>query len=113
MDSGFRRNDGDVGVPDICGASAAGTAALCSSRAPLGRGEQVEEKAACTARGRAQDARAFDESTGRAPGEPRSLLAKSRGHGCPRDRDREGALFFGYFLLGKQKKVTGDQGWST
>src|SRR5690349_11673139 len=65
MDSGFRRNDG-VGVSDICGAlaSAAGTAALCSSRAPLGRGEQAEETAACTARGRAQDARASDVSTG-------------------------------------------------
>ena len=45
-------------------ASAAGTAALCSSRAPLGRGEQVEETAACTARGRAQDARASDLGTG-------------------------------------------------
>jgi len=28
-------------------------------------------------------------------------------------RGAEGAFFFGYFLLGKQKKVTGDQGWST
>jgi len=28
----------------------------------------------------------------------------------PDDRDLEGALFFGYFLLGKQKKVTGRQG---
>src|SRR6185312_5871953 len=28
MDSRFRRNDGEWGVPDICGASAAGTAAL-------------------------------------------------------------------------------------
>src|SRR3982751_3572247 len=46
-------------------------------------------------------------------GNPRSLLAKSRAQGCARDRDREGAFFFGYFLLGKQKKVTGDQGWST
>jgi hypothetical protein len=46
---------------------------------------------------------------GRAVGEPRCLLAKSRGHGCPRDRGREGAFFFGYFLLGKQKKVTGRQ----
>ena len=46
LDSGFRRNDGDVDVPDICGASAAGTAALCSSRAPLGRGKGAQEKAA-------------------------------------------------------------------
>jgi hypothetical protein len=52
------------GVSPISGASAAGTAALCSSRAPLGRGEQVEETAACSARGRPQDAGAFDESTG-------------------------------------------------
>ena len=37
------------GVPDICGASAAGTAALCSSRAPLGRGEQAKEKVARSA----------------------------------------------------------------
>src|SRR6478672_9389092 len=52
------------GVSHISGASAAGTAALCSSRAPLGRGERVEETAACTARGRAQDARASDLGTG-------------------------------------------------
>ena len=50
---------------------------------------------------------------GCAPGEPRSLLAQSRGQGCPRDRGREGAFFFGYFLLGKQKKVTGGHGWPT
>jgi hypothetical protein len=31
----------------------------------------------------------------------------------PGDRDREGAFFFGYFLLGKQKKVTGGHGWPT
>jgi hypothetical protein len=40
----------------------------------------------------------------------RSVLAQSRGHGCPRDRGREGALLFGYFLLGKQEKVTPSQG---
>ena len=34
----------------------------------------------------------------------RSLLAESRGQGCPRDRGREGVLFFGDFLLDKQKK---------
>ena len=44
---------------------------------------------------------------GRTVGEPRSLLAKSQGHGCPCDRGREGVLFFGDFLLDKQKKVTG------
>ena len=43
----------------------------------------------------------------------RSLLAQSRGHGCPRDRGREGALFFGDFLLGKQKKVTRPPGRRT
>ena len=101
-----------MGVSDIYGASAsaAGTAALCSSRAPLGRGEQAKEKPeGARAWMRARLRRAH----GRALSKPRSLLAKSRGHGCPRDRGREGALFFGYFLLGKQKKVTGDQGWST
>jgi hypothetical protein len=50
---------------------------------------------------------------GCALGEPRSLLAEFAGHGCPANRDREGVLFFGDFLLDKQKKVTGDQGWST
>jgi len=47
-----------TGVSDICGASAsaAGTAALCSSRAPLGRGEQAEEKSR-VARSRAGCAR--------------------------------------------------------
>src|SRR6185312_9285602 len=101
-----------MGAPDICGASAAGTAALCSSRAPLGRGEQAQEIAARSAGARRMRARST-RAHGCAPGEPRSLLAKSQGHGCPCDRGREGALFFGYFLLGKQKKVTGDQGWST
>jgi hypothetical protein len=28
-------------------------------------------------------------------------------------RESEGAVFFGYFLLGKQKKVTGGHGWPT
>ena len=30
-----------------------------------------------------------------------------------RGRGSEGAVFFGYFLLGKQKKVTGRHGWRT
>ena len=52
---------------------------------------------------------------------------RTTGHGWPvgrtrppvanprrsRGRGSEGAVFFGYFLLGKQKKVTGDHGWST
>ena len=50
---------------------------------------------------------------GRTVSGPRSLLAKSRGHGCPRDRGREGVLFFGDFLLDKQKKVTRPPGWRT
>jgi hypothetical protein len=29
----------------------------------------------------------------------------------PANRDREGAFFCGYFLLGKQKKVTSRHGW--
>ena len=73
-------------------ASAAGTAALCSSRAPLGRGEQAEEIAACTARGRAQDARESDVSTGmycqRTPEPAREVCrawmpGKPRPRGCP------------------------------
>ena len=56
----------------------------------------------------------FDESTRMCSRRsPPSLLAEFAGHGCPANRDREGAFFFGYFLLGKQKKVTGDHGWPT
>jgi hypothetical protein len=44
---------------------------------------------------------------GRAVGEPRSLLAESRGQGCPRDRGREGLFLW---LLSFRKKVTGRQG---
>ena len=50
---------------------------------------------------------------------------RTTGHGWPvgrtrppaanprlrRGRESEGAFFFGYFLLGKQKKVTGRHGW--
>src|SRR5690349_16254919 len=70
----------------------AGTAALCSSRAPLGRGEQAEEIAACTARGRAQDARASDVSTRtycqRTPEPARGVAGawmplRPRPRGCP------------------------------
>ena len=43
----------------------------------------------------------------------RSVLAQFAGQGCPANRGREGALLFGYFLLGKQEKVTGRQGWRT
>src|SRR5437868_7971185 len=75
-------------------------------RVPLGRGEQAKDQPRAPHAGARRDARAFAQGTGCALSEPRSLLAKSRGHGCPRDRGREGAFFFGYFLLGKQKKVT-------
>ncbi len=51
---------------------------------------------------------------GCAPGEAlRVCLRSHAGMDARADRDREGAFFFGYFLLGKQKKVTGDHGWST
>ena len=43
-------------------------------------------------------------------GRTRSPVANPR---RSRGRESEGAFFFGYFLLGKQKKVTGDHGWST
>ena len=71
-------------VSHISGASAAGTAALCSSRAPLGRGEQVEETAACTARGRAQDARASDLGTGMCRERTPPPAREVRRHGCLR-----------------------------
>ena len=51
----------------------------------------------------------------RVPSRPRragaGIAARSAGarRMRARDRDREGAFFFGYFLLGKQKKVTGRQ----
>src|SRR5215472_17541475 len=45
--------------------------------------------------------------------EPPEPLAKFAGHGCPANRGREGVFFFGYFLLGKQKKVTRPPGWRT
>ena len=68
---------------------------------------------------------------GRTSRVPRTRAARGiapirpRGHGWPLGRTRppvanrsrserrgaEGAVFFGYFLLGKQKKVTGRHGW--
>ena len=91
-------------------ASAAGTAALCSSRAPLGRGEQAQEIAR---RGTRRMRVRPISAQGCAVSGPRSLLAESRGQGCPRDRGREGVLFFGDFLLDKQKKVTRPPEWRT
>jgi hypothetical protein len=78
--------------------SAAGTAAPCSSRALSAAASWRKKKPRSGAR---RDARAFDESTGCAPGEPRSLLAESRGHGCPRDR---GCLFSWLLLVGQAKR---------
>ena len=46
---------------------------------------------------------------GRTVGKPRSLLAQCAGMDARAPRPR-GCLFFGYFLLGKQKKVGGRQG---
>ncbi len=36
-----------------------------------------------------------------------AACSRSLPAGMPANRGREGAFFFGYFLLGKQKKVTG------
>jgi len=41
---------------------------------------------------------------GRTVGESRSLLAKSRGHGCPRDRGREGVLVLWWLSFGQAKE---------
>jgi len=41
---------------------------------------------------------------GRTVSEPRSLLAKSRGHGCPRDRGREGAFLLVTSLWASKEK---------
>ena len=91
-------------------ASAAGTAALGSSRVPSRprrAGGGIVARSAVAGRRPASSTRVH----GRTPGEPRSLLAQFAGHGCPANRGREGAFFFGYFLLGKQKKVTRPPGW--
>ena len=74
---------------------------------PLGRGEGAEEKAR---RGARTDARAFAVRPGMClSANLRSALAQSPGR-MPGDRGREGALLFGYFLLGKQEKVTRSPG---
>jgi len=82
-------------------ASAARTAALCFTRAPLCRGEGAQEKpegwpAGCgPVRCRHRDVPSANPV---APSRSRRLGAGDRG--------TEGALLFGYFLLGKQEKVT-------
>ena len=77
---------------------------------PLGRGKDSEEKPRSGGR---QDAGHFDESTWmcsrRSPPSP-CVVTRAWMPARPRPR---GCCFFGYFLLGKQKKVTGRHGWST
>jgi hypothetical protein len=90
-----KRERGKGGVPSCGGgvscsalASAAGTAALCSSRAPLGRGEQAEEKPEGARAGmRARSTRAQDVL-------PANPAACSRSHRAwmPGDRGREGVF---------------------
>ena len=111
MDSGFRRNDGRVGYirrVRFCGRDC---------RALLFPGPSRPRRAGAGKVARSAIARRMRASPmsvqGRTVSGPRSLLAKSRGQGCPRDRGREGVLFFGDFLLDKQKKVTRPPGWRT
>ncbi len=64
-------------------------------------------------KGRAQDARAFDESTGtcsRRTPEPARAVCRAGMPGKPRTR---GCLSLGYFSLDKQREVTGGHGWPT
>ena len=51
---------------------------------------------------RARSLSAHGRAVSEPPERPRGVT-RAR---CPRDRGREGALLFGYFLLGKQEKVT-------
>ena len=71
---------------------------------PLGRGEQAEEIAACTARGRAQDARASDLGTGmcreRTP-EPARVVCRAWMPGKPRPR---GCPFLWLLSFGQAKE---------
>ena len=84
-------------------ASAAGAALFfCSSRVP----SRSRRAGAGKARRVARRMRAsLPSAQGRAVGKPRGLLAQSRGQGCPRDRDLEGALSWVTFF-GQAKKVT-------
>ena len=87
-------------------ASAARTAALCSSRVPSrprrGRGGKSPQ-------GRAHDARAFAVRPGTACQRTSVASSRSRRAGARRPRSR-GCVLFGYFLLHKQEKVTPSQG---
>ena len=60
-------------------------------------------------KGRAHDVRAFAVGAGGAVGEPRPTFTHPQGR-MPGGRRCWGALLFGYFLLGKQEKVTRSQG---
>ncbi len=87
-------------------ASAAGTAALCPARTPLGRGEQVQEIARRGARRmRARSTRA----QGRAPGEPRSLLAQSARMDARVTADAR--VSFSWLLLFGQAKRSNRRPW--
>ena len=83
-------------------ASAAGTAALCSSGSPLGRGEQAQEIAARSAGARRMRARPMSVH-GRTVSGPRSLLAKSPGMDARRPRPR-GCLFLWLLSFGQAKE---------
>ena len=72
---------------------------------PLGRGEGAEEKAR---QGGPQDAGQF--AVGPWMARQRTSVAHSRSRPSA-DRALGGALLFGYFLLGKQEKVTRSPGW--
>ena len=84
-------------------ASAVGTAALCPSRAPFGRGEQAEDQSRSDRR---QEAGKFAAVHGRTVSKPRSLLAKCAGR-TPAHRGREGVLFFlvTFFWTSKRKSL--------
>ena len=74
---------------------------LRSSRAPLGRGEDAQEKAR---RGARTDARAFAAGQDDLSANLRSGLAKSIGHGCPIDRGREGVFSLVTFSCTSKRK---------
>ena len=78
-----------------------------SYRVPLGRGEVAQDKARRGARTmRARSLSAHGRAVSEPPQRPRVGAGLT-----PGDRGRVGALLFGYFLLGKQEKVTRSPGW--
>ena len=77
-----------------------------ASGVPLGRGEGAKEKARRVAgRMPASSLSAHGCAVSEPPQRPRDVAGLE-----PGDRGRGGALLFGYFLLGKQEKVTRAQG---